>query len=261
MLFDVVLPTVVSMIAIATVLLYEKFEHKMKSLFEEKEFQIRDAVFLVLGMGIMVTIIVFVPGLAIQILFMVAYSFILFLFTYIASEKWYLALLPPAAFLLLYAFSWSILFLDIFAVVFSIVISIYLGGLFSWTTVLVFAGLITIMDFIQVFGTGFMGQAADKFINLRLPVLIVLPTLPGSGFPPSLIGLGLGDIFLTGLLAIQLTVKCGKRAGIISAITTGVAFFLFEIALLNFAFARYFPATLIVILGWLAGYAIVRIVT
>jgi presenilin-like A22 family membrane protease len=261
MLFDIVLPSVVSIITIAIVLLYEKFEHKMKSLFEEKEFQIRDAIFLVIGMGVMVTIIAFVPELAIQILFMVAYSFILFLFTYIASEKWYLALLPPAAFLLLYAFSWNLLFLDIFAVVFSLVISIYLGGLFSWVTVLVFAVLITIMDFIQVFGTGFMGQAADKFLNLGLPVLIVVPTFPGKGFPLALIGLGLGDIFLTGLLAIQLTLKYGKRAGIISAITTGVAFFFFEIALLNFEFAEYFPATLIVILGWLAGYIIVRRIT
>lgn len=256
--FDIVLPTVVTITAIAIVLLYGKFENKMKSLFEEKEFRIRDSIFLVIGMGIMVTIIAFAPQLAIQILFIIAYSFVLFLFTFIASDKWYLAVLPPAIFIVLYALGspfWNLLVLDVFAIVFAVFVSIYMGGLFSWKSVLVFALLITCMDVIQVFGTGFMGDAAVKFVALELPVLIKVPTFPFEGA----ILLGLGDIFLTGLMAIQLTLKYDKRAGVIAAISTGFAFLLFEIALFHLEFARFFPATVVVILGWAAGYGIVRV--
>ncbi|UCE95819.1 MAG: hypothetical protein JSV51_08970 [Candidatus Bathyarchaeota archaeon] len=256
MQFDIVLPSIVTLITVSIVWLYTRFEVKIKSLFEEKEFQIRDAVFLVVSMGTIVTIIVFVPQRALQILFLVAYSFVLFLFTYIAVEKWFLAVLPPIFFVGLYLSGfWNIIFLNVFAIIFAILISIYLGGLFSWKTVLVFAGLITIMDFIQVFITRFMGTAAGKFIDLRLPVLLQVPTFPRQGG----ILLGLGDIFLAGLLAIQIELKYGRKAGAISAVLTGFAFFIFEIAILNFEFAGFFPATLVVLFGWLAAFGIVYV--
>ncbi len=157
MLFDIVLPSIVSTVTIAIVFLYVKFETKLKSLFEEKEFQIRDAVFLVIAMGAMVTVIVLVPEQAIRVLFLMAYSFVLFLFTYVALERWYFSILPPIVFVALYLSDfWDIFLLNMFALIFAIFISVYLGGLFSWTTVLVFAGLITVMDFVQVFVTGWV---------------------------------------------------------------------------------------------------------
>ncbi|MDH5448089.1 MAG: hypothetical protein OEY24_05150 [Candidatus Bathyarchaeota archaeon] len=257
MLFDIVLPSVISVVTVAIVLLYAKFEAKIKLLFkEEKEFQIRDAVFLVIGMSVMVTAIVFIPQQAILVLFLAAYSFVLFLFTYIALEKWYFAVLPSIAFVALYFLSWNIILLNAFALLFAIFISIYLGGLFSWKTVLVFAGLITVMDVIQVFGTGFMGSAAGKFVELGLPVLIQVPTFPVDSW----IGLGLGDIFLGGLLAIQTTQKYDRKAGVISAVSVGFAFLLFEIIMLNYEFAGYFPATLVVVGGWLLGLGVYRII-
>ena len=256
MQFDIVLPLTISIITIATVWLYEKFETRIKSLFEEKEFQIRDVVFLVIAMGVMVTVIVFVPQQAIKVLFLTAYSFVLFLFTYVGTEKLYLAVLPPIVFVALYLFFWDIVLLNIFAVIFAVFISVYLGGLFSWTTVLVFAGLITVMDFIQVFGTGFMGEAAGKFIKLELPVLIYVPTFPTENW----VGLGLGDIFLAGLLAIQTAQKYSRKAGITSAISVGFAFFLFEIALFYYEFASFFPATLVVVGGWLLGLGLHHII-
>jgi len=258
MLFDIVLPSVISIIAIAMVCLYARLETKISSVFDalgrEKKFRIRDSVLLVIAMGVMVTLIVFIPQQAIQVMFLISYSFVLFLFAYIAVEKWFFALLPPIVFVTLY-FSplWNIVFLNVFAILFAVFISLYLGGLFSWNTILVFAGLITIMDIIQVFATGFMGSAAGKFIELRLPVLIQVPTFPRQGA----ILLGLGDIFLTGLLAIQMTVKYGRKAGVISAISVGFAFFLFEIGILNFEFAGFFPATIVVVFGWLAAFGIV----
>jgi presenilin-like A22 family membrane protease len=254
MSFDVVLPTVITLVTVVIVLLYQKFETRMASLFEEKEFQIRDVVFLVITMGIMVTIIVFVPQQAIQVLFLAAYSFVLFLFAYTAAEKWYLAVVPPAIFIALYLYFWNIWLLNIFAIVFAISVSIYLGGLFSWRTVLVFAGLITVMDVIQVFGTGFMGEAAGKAVALQLPVLVQVPTFPREGG----IGLGLGDIFLGGLLSIQAMQKYDRKAGLVSALLLGLAFFVFEMLLFYYEFARFFPATLVVVAGWLLGLGVYR---
>lgn len=253
MLFDIILPSIISIVTIAIVFLFAKFETKLKSLFEEKEFQIRDTIFLVVTMGVFVTAIVLIPQQAIQILFLAAYSFVLFLFTYVALEKWYFAMLPPMVFVALY-FSdyWGYELTNIFAVVFAVFVSLYLGGLFSWTTVLVFAALITVMDVIQVFGTGFMGEAAGKFVELELPVLIKVPTFPYQG----VIFLGLGDIFLGGLLAIQTMQKYDRKAAVLSAISIGLAFFIFEIAVFYYEFARFFPATLVVVVGWLLGLGV-----
>ncbi len=252
MLFDIVLPSIISLVTIAIVLLYERSETKIKSLFEEKEFEIRDAVLLVVAMGVMVTVIALIPQQAIQILFLAAYSFILFLFTYITAEKWYLAILSPIIFVLLYLFFWNVALLNVFAIAFAVFISVYMGGVFSWKTVLVFAGLITAMDIIQVFGTEFMVTAAGKFVELKLPILIQVHTFPRQGG----IILGLGDIFLGGLLSIQTMRKYGKKAGVISAILVGVAFAFFEVAVFNYEFAVFFPATLVVVCGWLLSLGI-----
>ncbi|MCK4933608.1 hypothetical protein KAS06_02955, partial [Candidatus Bathyarchaeota archaeon] len=237
MLFDVVLPAIISVITIAIVWLYPKFRIKIESLFEDKEFRVLDVFFLVVVMAVMVTVIVFIPEQAIQILFLGAYSFVLFLFTYIAVEKWFFAVLPPIIFLALYYSGfWGGFLPTLFAVIFVISISVYVGSLFSWTTALVFAALITIMDFIQVIGTKFMGQAAEKVMGLQLPVAIQVPTFPIEGE----VILGLGDLFLAGLLSIQISKKYNRRAGVISAISIGIAFFIFEVLAIYFRLETYF---------------------
>ena len=258
MQFDVVLPSVISTIIVAIVELYPRFQPRMKSIFEEKEFQIRDAFFLVIAMGAMVTAIVFVPQQAIQIMFLAAYSFVLFLFTYIAVEKWFISVLPPLAFLALYLSGfWNIILVNLFAIFFAVSIVVYLGGLFSWTTVLVFAALIVAMDVIQVLGTEFMGAAADRFVELELPILIQVPTYPVEGG----IGLGLGDIFLAGLLAIQSLSKYDRTAAVISAVSIGFAFFIYEVIAFSLRLFTYFPATIIVVCGWLLSLGLYQLVT
>jgi presenilin-like A22 family membrane protease len=255
-MFDIILPSIVAAITIVSILLFERLKDKMKTLFEEREFRIRDAVFLVISMGAMVSIIVFVPQQAIRILFLVAYCFVLFLFTFVATERWYIAVLPSAVFATLYLSNlWNLFLLNAFAIIFAILVTVYLGGLFSWKTVLVFAVLITVMDFIQVFLTGFMGAAAETLVALELPILIQVPTFPREGD----IRLGLGDIFLTGLLAIQTSQRYGRRGGFVSALAVGFAFFIFEIAIFSYKFMGYFPATLVVVGGWLLGLGVQRL--
>jgi hypothetical protein len=255
-MFDVSLPIIVSLITIAIVWLFPKFKNKVENLFEEKKFSVFDAFFLVVAMGVMVTVIVMIPEQAIQTLFLAAYSFVLFFFTYITLDKWYIALLPPAIFLILY-FSplWSSILITLFAIIFIVSITIYVSSLFSWSTVLIFTAMITTMDVIQVIGTKFMGQAADKVMQLQLPVAIQVPAFPIGGD----VILGLGDLFLAGLLSIQTSRKFDRRAGIISAISIGIAFFIFETLAIYFNFSSYFPATIVVACGWLLGFGILYI--
>ena len=250
--FDLLLPTIIFFVVTISVFVYQEFEKKMSDLLGGKELTPRDAVLMVISMGAMITVIAFVPGQAIQIVFLAAYSLMMFSFAYVALKRWYLAILPPIVFLLLYFRYWELFVFNLFVLVFAVIIPVYLGALFSWKTTAIYAGLLTVMDIIQVVGTGFMGAAATKMVDLRLPVLLVVPTYPAS----RVIGLGLGDIFLAGLLAIQTASKRGRTSGLLTAATIGIATFVFEVALFSTEFAEFFPATVVVMVGWGAGLGI-----
>ncbi len=87
----------------------------------------------------------------------------------------------------------------------------------------------------------------ERVIDLGLPVVIILPIFPSQiGF----MALGLGDVFLSGLLSIQTTQKYGKRFGLVSMASIAVVFMILETMLLNYR-VPVFPATVLVIAGWL----------
>ncbi|HIE18363.1 TPA: hypothetical protein EYP75_01415 [Candidatus Bathyarchaeota archaeon] len=247
--FDVLLPSVLFLVITGSIFLQRKLEDTIFSLLEERKLNVREAALTVAWMGAAVTAVVFIPGEAIQILFLAAYSYMLFYFTYMALKRWYIAVFPPILFLSSYFFYWNLIVFNVFVVIFSMIITVYVSGLFSWRTVWIFAALLTVMDVIQVFFTGFMGQSATKMIELKLPVLLMLPTYP----PGLIVGLGLGDLFLAGLLSIQTAAKRGLKAGVLTAATNSLAMFIFEVALLNTMLARFFPATLVVIAGSIMG--------
>jgi len=54
--------------------------------FEEREFRVRDAVFLVAAISVTVSLIVFIPQVAIMTFFLFAYSMVLFTFVYVFSN-------------------------------------------------------------------------------------------------------------------------------------------------------------------------------
>ena len=121
--------------------------------------------------------------------------------------------------------------MDVFGLTFAILIILYLSSLFSWKTVGLFAVLLTTMDIILVIGTGTMVQAANQFTGLGLPVLVYLPNIPtiislqgGILFR----GLGLGDFFFAGVLAVQTFNKFGKKTAFISVVAMAVAFGIWE---------------------------------
>ena len=258
MYFDFTMPLALFAITLVSMFLNEKAESKLKFVFEERKFTWKDAVMFVAAMAVMVSVIVFIPQMALMAIFLFSYSMLLFIFTYLFSNKrWYVAAVPPAMFILMYAFLnatalWSDYLINIYAGVFAILITLYIGSLFTWKTTIIFAVLLTGMDIILVLVTGTMVSAATKTMGLKLPILVTLPTLPAIEWNGRMIhmSLGLGDFFFAGLLTIQNFKKFGKKFAILSVIAMAASFFIFEAFLLTYQLAA-FPGTLMIISGWL----------
>jgi len=180
-----------------------------------------------------------------------------------AKEKWYVAALSPVLFLLLFFFFsgtpiWFPYLLDVYGILFALLIVLYLSTLFTWKTVFIFAAFLTAMDIVLVWLTGTMVQAAEAVSGLGLPVLVAFPTIPfiqiGQGI--LIMRLGLGDFFFAGILGTQTLKKFGRKTAVLSVLTMCISFAIFELILLNPELAealpsRALPATLPIILGWL----------
>jgi len=258
MTFDVTLPIILILIAVATIILSERMEKRVKTLFEEREFTIRDVALLVVAMGGMVTALVFVPSQAILVLFLWVFSVALFVITYLISQKWFLGFIGPAIFLALYfvfrdTWVWNYYLLDTFAFIFVVFITVYVGSFFTWKVTLAFALFLTIMDVIQVLGTRYMVQTSQKLSNLSLPIFIAIRAVPALQY---LMYLGLGDLFLTGLLSIQAAKKFGKRFAMESTLSIAIVFGIVEaIVLTYYPIGTALPATVMIFGGWLIAIA------
>jgi hypothetical protein len=257
--FDVAMPATLFLVTLASMFLNKRTEDKLKSTLEEREFRVRDAVLLVVMMSVMISLIVFVQQLSVilMVLFLFAYSLLLFTFTYLFSRnRWYIAAVPPALFILLYAFLrdtvvWQLYLADVYGLVFAVLITLYLASLFTWKTTAVFGVLITGMDIVLVLVTKTMVEAASAATSLSLPVLVSVPLVPlvatENGF--LWMSLGLGDFFFAGLLAIQTFKKYGRSLALLSAVAMTISFAIFESLILNSSI-RAFPGTLMIICGW-----------
>jgi len=262
MYFDVAMPLTVFAITVVSLFLNQKTERRLKMTFEERQFATRDVALLVIFMTIMVSFI----ALSIQysfinpimILFLFSYSALLFMFTYIFSNKrWYLAILPSIVFILLYLFLkdtvlWSYYLVNIYAAIFAVLVVLYMGTLFTWKTTWIFTILFTIADIILVLVTKSMVEYAEVGIGLRLPVAIMLPIIPiivtEQGMWWTI--LGLGDFFFTGLIAIQTMKKFGKGFAVSSVIAMSISFFIFQAVVRIYGITA-FPGTVMIICGWL----------
>ncbi len=326
MYFDILMPAILFMVTIAAMFLGKRTEAKLKATVEEREFKTRDSAILVGMIAVAVSVVMFVPSMAILAVFLLSYCSLLFTVTYVFSDinkkrmliycgvfivasvlagtvgflgvlpenlrvigtlafaslascaffallyalrsaetkhKWYFAALSPALFLLLFFFYnetslWFPYLLDVYGILFALLIVLYLSTLFNWKTVFIFAGFITAMDIVLVWVTGTMVQAANAVSGLGLPVLVAFPTIPLIVVEGGilLLRLGLGDFFFAGILATQTLKKFGKKTAVVSALTMSVSFGLFELLLLNPSDFDALPATLPIVLGWLPIVAV-----
>ena len=83
--FDVAMPLMLFAVTLAALLLTKRVEPKLKTTFEEREFRSRDAVLFVVLIAVAVSIVVFVPRLALVAVFLFSYSSLLFTFSYLFS--------------------------------------------------------------------------------------------------------------------------------------------------------------------------------
>lgn len=189
-----------------------------------------------------------------------SFSFITLLYEKVrqhTKERWYLAVMPSVLFVFLYVFLnrtpiWFPYLLNMYGLVFAVLIILYLGSLFTWKTSIVFAGLLTVADITLVLVTQTMVSAATHVSSLRLPILVILPTFPRivTEWGALFMSLGIGDFFFAGLLAVQTYKKFGKNMAFLSAAAMTISFFMFEMFILNFG-VRTFPGTVMIICGWL----------
>jgi hypothetical protein len=258
MYFDIAMPLTLFAVTLVSLFANQKTETKLKDTLQERQLGVRDAVLLVGLMAVMIYLVIFVRQitLILMALFLFSYSMLMFTFAYLfCKNRWYVAVLPPAVFILLYVFLkdtsvWVYVLANIYGLVFAVLITLYLVSLFSWKTTAIFGVLLTIMDIILVFVTGTMIEAVNVIgpKGLRLPVVISLPLIP---LTPNIamMNLGLGDFFFAGLLGVQTFKRYGERFAIVSAIGMTVSFFLFEVLLLNYLTIP-FAGTLMIICGW-----------
>ncbi|MCS7096224.1 MAG: hypothetical protein RMK50_04100 [Nitrososphaerota archaeon] len=174
-----------------------------------------------------------------------------------AGKRWYLAVLPSALFLALYLFYggtaiWDHYLLNVYGIIFAVMIILYLGNLFTWKSTLVFTALLTVADILLVLVTRTMVSAATHVSSLKLPVLITMPTIPQILTSEGVLymSLGLGDFFFAGLIALQTLKKFGLNTALLSAAAMMFSFFIFEAMMINIAVAA-FPGTVMIICGWL----------
>jgi hypothetical protein len=189
-----------------------------------------------------------------------------------SKARWYIAAQPPALFVLLMVFFnviyggvvqvWYPILMDVFGFTFAILIILYLSSLFSWKTVGIFAVLLTTLDIILVIVTPVMLTTANTFVNIGLPVLVYMPNVPLIYSSTGAIlsrGLGLGDFFFAGILAVQTYKKFGKKTAYISVVAMAVAFGIWEAFLPDIIEGLKpivgrdiggFPGTLMIISGW-----------
>ncbi|MBS7624994.1 hypothetical protein KEJ29_05400 [Candidatus Bathyarchaeota archaeon] len=256
MRIDLLLPSILLSTIIASLLLYRKVEKRIRSIIGDRKVKPREVFLIVASMGALVTLVILLPGFMLQIIFLFAYSYMLLIFSYVILNRWTLAFIPPVAFITAYLSVVylmpeeniaSLLFMNLSAALFAVMATVYINSMFPWKVTLIFASLLTVMDFIQVFLTGHMVEAAYKMESLRLPVMLY----------SQLARLGAGDAFLSGLLSVQAAARYGVGAGFTTAATIAASLFIFEVLALN-SYIGYsvFPATIIVLLGWLLGLAI-----
>src|SRR4030066_194564 len=128
--FDVAMPLMLFTVTLAALLSSKRVEPKLKTTFEEREFKARDAVLFVVLIAVAVSVVVFVPGMALVAGFLFSYCSLLFT---------YLSFFPPLLFFVVFfLFMYepvpllSLVLLDVAGALFSVLITLYLASLFTW---------------------------------------------------------------------------------------------------------------------------------
>ena len=83
--FDILMPLILFAVTLTAMFIGRKAESKLKSTVEEREFKTRDTALLVAEIAVAVSIVIFIPSLAVMALFLFSYSSLLFTVSYAFS--------------------------------------------------------------------------------------------------------------------------------------------------------------------------------
>lgn len=233
-------------------LLEEKIGYKKEKIFEKGKISTRDAILFTVSIGILIALMGFIVRYGVLgilgALTIIAFSAILFSFTYLLLDRYrILAILPPIFFVSAYLFLrgtiiWDVFLLNIFAIASAIIAVYFLGTLFTWRSTIAFAFLLCLLDIYHVFISGAMAEVAIASVNLKLPNMVIFQ---GKG-------LGLGDLTLAGILTIQALTQKGQKHAALTIISITTTFLIFEFLFDTFLYKLgVFPATVIIITGWI----------
>jgi magnesium-transporting ATPase (P-type) len=221
--------------------------------------------------GFSVSAVALMPEEAVVFGFLLYFAIFLFKLAHVFTKKWCFSIIAPALFTGLYFFSWNTLFMNLFSTTTIVFSTALLSASFTreprakakpiisrrniLSGLVLFVVLIVLADVTLVSGTNLMETAARKIEKLGLPLLVIVPTFPSTG---SYVGLGLGDIFLSGLLGILAAKKMGRKAGVLCIFSISATVLLGETIMLN-SNAGPLPATILVVAGWLAALGMRRL--
>lgn len=143
---------------------------------------------------------------------------------------------------------WNIYTFNLIAVLFVVSVILLMSNIIPWNILKLFVVLVLIMDITLVFITRDMVVLGNKILSLQIPILILIPF--GNG-----VAIGLGDIFITGLLCLQFTKEKGytKNLSLGFIWTTTALLFILLFMLTVYLPKRMYPATIFVALSFIGA--------
>ncbi len=247
MFFDLTIPIVIFIFSVTISYVYPSFEKRVEKLFAgERELSCKEIALVLLIISINLVVMFFLPENFLPYLILFATCVFLFSAFYILTNKEAISVALVIFFLASYFFlKGNIITFNMFSFIIAFSASLIFNTLFTWRTVWLFLTVLTSLDVFFVFCTNIMVTVAERALELSLPLLIKLPSFPL--FLNRTIGLGLGDLLVASLIAVQTAKEINKKAGLMSSIGMSLSTVVMGIVLLNFKSAL--PATVFLYSG------------
>ena len=218
----------------------------------DMKFNLKHIALIAFGMPIVLWLVINITTEYIVYFYVFGMAYVLGTCIFLITGKWYNALLG-LVYPLLYFYYWNIYFFNIIAILIASFAILFMLQIMTWKIVKYFTVLFVILDIIMVLYTKMMTVAATKILDNNIPAMIMLPA---NDVTTTGIALGLGDIFLTGLLCatfireVNMSDALGIKFSWMTAIMIGTILFA---SILIFPTTP-LPATVHVIIGFILSY-------
>ncbi len=203
MIYDALIKTgflTVTILIVLTIalLLSKRYAKNFKELGMQRSFDMKNIAIYIVAVPTWTFILTKLPDHIIIYTYVIVLTIAIGSSMFILTKKLYMYA-SGLIFPIVYFNFWNTYTFNIFAIIIAIFIILMMSQAMSWKIAKIFMILITIMDIILVFFTKTMITGAMKVIGDNIPAMVVLPR---NDITISGIALGLGDMFLIGLLCV-----------------------------------------------------------